>query len=470
MTPLRPVVPLLLLAAFASIAPSQSLPCHDLAAVPPIAQALLQAHPLQGSSCVRIDQHGQTLLQQSFGAFSLLEVVPIASATKTLSAAVLLSLVDSGHVTLDDRVGQWLPEWNVGLRAQITLRMCFAHTSGLPANHPAVGDDAITLRQAAFQMASTPLQSAPGAAFAYGGVSMHVAGAVCEVASGLPWNQLFAQRIAAPLQMTATDYGAFGGAANPRIAGGARSNLRDYAVFVEMLRARGVWNGNQVLTAASVDAMLTDETSGLPILASPHPDLAPYGLGIWLDRRDSQGRTLVAAGVGAFGFAGWIDRAHDASGVFLVHYSNQTTWPYVQAMWRELDAALLPPGTTCVGSASPACVTASWLTANTPARAGNPDFALVAARAPANLPGVFVLGDPLPAGAPFVDLLAFVGPQLNFAATAVADATGRATLAAPLAAALAGATLGVQAVWLSPAGCTQLGLQASHALRLDVLP
>ena len=449
---------------------AQTLGCHDLAGLAPIAQQLLATFPLQGDSCLRVDQQGQTLYQQAFGTFTLQQVVPIASATKTLSAAVLMSLVDTGHVALDDRVGQYLPEWNVGLKAQITLRMCFTHTAGLPGNAPAVGDDTLTLRQAAQQLANTPLLSLPGARFDYGGVSMHVAGAVCEVATGLSWAQLFAQRLAVPLQMTATDYAAFGPTQNPRIAGGARSNLRDYAVFVEMLRARGTWNGTQVLTAASVDELLTAQTVGLPVLSTPHPYGAPYGIGIWIDRRDSLGRTTFASGVGAFGFAGWVDRDHDSSGAFLVDHLNQQTYPYLERMWAVCDDALWPAGTSCVGTGSPACAAGAWLNGTSPARAGNLDFALRASAAPAGQPGALVLGAPLPGGLPFADLVAFLGPQLDVIAGLLADSAGRATLAAPLAPALAGQTFGLQCLWWSPAGCAQLGLQASHALRIDVLP
>jgi CubicO group peptidase (beta-lactamase class C family) len=444
--------------------------CHDLQSLQQIQLDLLAQYPARGSSCLRVDQRGITAYEQAAGTFTLQEVVPIASATKTLSAAVLLSLVDSGHLGLDDRVGQYLPEWNVGAKASITLRMCFTHTSGLPGSDPAISDDSLTLRQAAQLLASVPLQAVPGSTFAYGGVSMHVAGAVCEVAAGQPWVQLFDQRVAAPLQMTATDFYAFGVTQNPRIAGGARADLRDYAVFVDMLRAGGAWNGVRVLSAAAVETMLEDQTSGLPVANTPHPENAPYGIGIWLDRRDSEGRTLLASGVGAFGFTGWVDRAHDATGVFLVQYLNQRTAPFVDRVWQEIDAALLPPGVACLGTASPPCAGGTWLNGTLPARAGNLDFALLAARAPVLAPGSIVLGPPLPAGLPIADLVAFVGPAWTAAIGVVADAGGRAQLPAPLSAMLAGQQLGVQSVWLSVDPCTALSVQASHALVVDLLP
>ena len=456
------------LGLFANLVLAQT--CHDFGGVRSIAEDLLQQFPNAGNSCVRIEQRGLALYEEAFGSFTVQEVVPIASATKTLSAAVLLSLADSGLLSLDDRVGQYLPEWNTGLKALITLRMCFTHTSGLPADDPAVGSNTLTLRQAAMQLAGAQLQSVPGTTFVYGGVSMHVAGAVCEVVSGQSWNQLFTQRIAVPLQLMNTDYGAFGTASNPRIAGGARSDLRDFARFVDMLRNDGVWNGTTVLSAQSVAAMLSDQTSGLVIGSTPHPDSAPYGVGIWIERQDSQGNTLLAEAAGAFGFIGWVDRAHDASGVFLTQFFNQTTFPFVRRIFDECDAVLQPDGVACRGVATPACADDVWLNGTSGAQAANVDFEILCNPAPSGAPGLIVLGSPLPFGVLVADLVAFVGLQQAVAVPMVADASGNARLAAPLSPALAGASFDVQSVWLTPNPCTLMNLQASHALTIVVAP
>jgi CubicO group peptidase (beta-lactamase class C family) len=446
-TPNHPFALCLLgLAAALPTLPAQSLGCHDLQALPPISQQLLATAPNSARHAVRLDLPSGLLYEQSFGTFTPTTVVPIASATKTLSAAVLMSLVDSNVLTLDDRVGQYLPEWNSGARATITLRMCFAHTAGMPGNNGAISDETITLRQAAQQLATVPLLATPGSEFRYGGVSMHVAGAVCEVASGQSWATLFAQRIAGPLQMTQTDFQAFGPTQNPRIAGGARSTLRDFARFMAMLRDGGVANGATVLSAASVQTLLTAQTVGIPIASSPHPYLAPYGIGIWIDRRDSQGRTLLASGVGAFGFHGWVDRAHALSGTMAVQFLNQSVYPFVERIQAEADAAVLP------------------------VRTGAADFALRCDRAPAGLPGVFLVGAPDPVGVPLGDLASHLGLDFAVVAPATADALGRAALPAPLVGVPAGSSFGLQTVWLSGAPCLALLLQASHAVRIDVLP
>lgn len=448
----------------------RSQSCHDLFGVDLVLNDLLQQAPFLGRSCVHIAQHGTTQKEQCYGNFTLSQVVPIASATKTLSGAVLMSLVDDGIVFLDDPVAQYLPEWNIGEKAHVTLRMCFAHTAGISGHGSVIGDNTITLRQAAQLIALSPLESTPGTTFSYAGGSMHVAGAVCEVASGQSWAQLFAQRIAQPLGMTATDFNAFGPTNNPRVAGGARSSLRDFAALMEMLRANGMFGGVQVLSPQAVDTMLSDQTAGTVIASTPHPYQAPYGIGIWLDGQDSQGGTRFASGVGAFGFAGWIDRAHDISGVFLVRYVNQQTYPYLERLWQEVDDALLPDGVACVGICTPVCASEIWLNGNSAATAGNPDFAVVVARAPANAIGGLVLGDPAPGGLGVLDMTAFLGPPWTIVATMLSDASGRAAVSAPIANGLLGLTFGVQSVWLGDSGCTATGLQASHALQLTVLP
>ncbi|MFN9845778.1 MAG: serine hydrolase domain-containing protein [Planctomycetota bacterium] len=461
---------LLGLAAALPTLPAQSLGCHDLQALPPISQELLATAPNSARHAVRLDLPSGLLYEQAFGNFTPTTVVPIASATKTLSAAVLMSLVDSNVLTLDDRVGQYLPEWNSGTRATITLRMCFTHTAGMPGTNGAISDETITLRQAAQQLATVPLLATPGSEFRYGGVSMQVAGAVCEVASGQSWATLFAQRIAGPLQLTATDFEAFGPTQNPRIAGGARSTLRDFARFMAMLRDGGVANGVTVLSAASVQTLLTAQTVGVPIASSPHPYLAPYGIGIWIDRRDSQGRTLIASGVGALGFHGWVDRAHGLSGTMAVQFINESVYPFVERIQAEVDAAVLPAGASCVGAASPACAPAVWLNTTLPARTGSSDFALRCDRMQAGMPGAFLIGTPQPVGVPIADLVSFLGLDFTIGVPLVADAFGRATLPVALAGVPAGTSLGLQTIWFRSAPCLLLLLQASHGLRIDVLP
>ena len=57
----------------------------------------------------------------------------IGSITKTMTAALLASLVGDGVLALDDEIGRWL---DAGPNGNITLEQLATHTSGLPRLAP----------------------------------------------------------------------------------------------------------------------------------------------------------------------------------------------------------------------------------------------------------------------------------------------------------------------------------------------
>src|SRR3546814_17068260 len=60
--------------------------------------------------------------------------IPIASASKELSATILLSLVNNCLIDLDTPVSQYIGDqinWPI-IKRDITMRMLLNHTSGLP--------------------------------------------------------------------------------------------------------------------------------------------------------------------------------------------------------------------------------------------------------------------------------------------------------------------------------------------------
>lgn len=256
------------------------------------------------------------------GTYDSATVIPIASASKLLSAVAILTLVDDGLLQLDAPVSTVLPQFT-GLKGTMTLRQMFSHTSGLPggSQQPILADSSITLAQAVDQIACcVQLDAPPGTQFAYGGLSMHVAGRMAEVVTGQSWCELFAQRVATPLGLTSTDYFGLGITANPRVAGGARSTLDDYAKVLRMLRDRGRHDGVSFLSVAALQIMSNDQTAGVPIVDTPAGDDRRYGFGVWLDRVSADGQTLRISSPGAFGFTPWIDLDLHLGGIFMVEY------------------------------------------------------------------------------------------------------------------------------------------------------
>lgn len=336
--------------------PASSLSESDLSFLD---QLLRDALPsLGGGAALLLVDSERILYRKAFGNLKIDQVLPIASATKWLSGALILSLVDEGNLSLDDSVAQYMPDFTEQ-KAQITIRQLFAHTSGLPPEASCRNNRATSLEDCAKAIARLPLQAEPGATFHYGGVSMHVGGRVAEVATGKAWNDIFIEKIAGPLGMQQTDYHAYGATQNPRPAGDARSSLDEYGRFLQMLLNRGVFEGRRVLSQEAVAEMLRDQTDGATLTYTIFhdkghldPDLpnARYGLGVWLEKHDSDtGEVLEASSPGALGAYPWLDLGNNIGGIILTRNTFSRSLPVYLKVKREYQEKLQGKGTLRVG-------------------------------------------------------------------------------------------------------------------------
>jgi serine-type D-Ala-D-Ala carboxypeptidase/endopeptidase len=325
-----------------------SQPTHDFTAI----DALLeQASPELGGSAFIMIKDGKVIYRKAFGRYALDKVVPIASASKWLSGAVLMTLVDEGKLSLDDSVSKYLPEFSREKTA-ITIRHLFAHTSGLPPEAACRNDKRTTLERCANEIARIKLRAKPGEEFYYGGASMHVGGRIAEIVSNRSWNDLFVEKIAAPLGMAKTDFFAYGPTANPRPEGDGRSSLDEYARFLQLILDQGNFNGQTILSAAAITEMLKDQTQGARIVYTiyeKHGDLEPtllnarYGIGVWREKVDEQAGGLIeASSQGALGFTPWIDLTRNLVCVLSVQSSFSRVMPVYLKLKQEIRRAIPP--------------------------------------------------------------------------------------------------------------------------------
>ncbi len=256
--------------------------------------------------------------------------LPVVSAVKWLSAAAILALVDEGTLRLDDSVSRYMPYFK-GDKRGITLRQLLSHTSGLPDYAPCMFQSELTLDECARQIGEkTKLRAPPGREFAYGGAAFSVAGRVAEVAAKAPWAEIFATRIARPLGLRHTGYGA---TANPMLSEGlAYSSAADYATFLQMLLDGGMHDGTRVLSEQMIEEMTRDQTTGIGNRVSPRGDRT-YGLGCWRDVVDStSGRALLVTSPGGGGFVPWLNRRRNMIGVLAVYDRIERVWPTALAV------------------------------------------------------------------------------------------------------------------------------------------
>ncbi len=316
------------------VGPSPDAALPDLSELTGIVQnALPQLGGNAGLLVLRKD--GTVLYKKYFGSFDDQTYLPIASASKMLSMATVLTLVDDGKLDLDDPLGKIYPAVFAKPATQtITMRQLMSHTSGFEALNSWLSARSISLQEAVRGMGlggapdgktlpSARVSSLPnGRGFVYGGVSMQIAGGVAEKVSGKRWDALFREKIGDPCAMPHTDYGGIDRNTNFYIGGGAGSRMVEYANFLLMLLNDGKFKDTQVLSKASVDAMLSDQTHGAILLYSPYGDDPTrkhfrYGLGCW-NEETTEGVPTAFGSQGAFGFSPWVDRKRGIVGVLFV--------------------------------------------------------------------------------------------------------------------------------------------------------
>ena len=122
----------------------------------------------------------------------------LASNTKAIACALVLSYVEEGRLALDAPVSRYLPEWK-GAKVP-TLRQCMSHTSGLKF-FPGMPIDRRPVRELARLGAQDGQVSAPGEKYQYSNWGIDVAVACVEVVAGAPWEALLKKRILDPLDM-----------------------------------------------------------------------------------------------------------------------------------------------------------------------------------------------------------------------------------------------------------------------------
>ena len=237
---------------------------------------------------------------------------PLASITKLYTAAAVMRLVELGEVTVNTPVWHVLPAFRGDGREQVRVRHLLTHTSGLPyestemdarlaAHAPTAEliDEALT----------APLLFKPGTGFSYSDFAYGLAGRVAEVITGLPYPEVVRQLILEPMglrdtfmlpahggvERIATVRGVFNdgtdgamynsayGRSLAHPAFSAVATLDDVVTFLRHFAPAGP----RVLSEATVRAMTSDQTGGVPgsyLLLDGFPEDAryPWGFGFCL--------------------------------------------------------------------------------------------------------------------------------------------------------------------------------------------
>ncbi len=302
-------------------------------------------------------------------------IFQLHSMTKPIVCMGVLQLAEEGKVALTDPVEKHLPEYRGQMviaerladgsrrvrkpTRPITVRDLMTHTSGLISNPPE-GLSGLyqkldrPLADAVLVYSQTPLEFEPGTQWSYSNPGIATLGRLIEVTADQPFEKFMADRLWTPLGLKDTFIfppddrkariaavhagspagklvyaggGILGGDSLQHRPGakysapefGAYSTASDLLAFYEMTRNNGVHQGKRLLSKAAIDTMTALHTGDL---RSGHMNGTGFGLAWEVVKENTGTLNFLSVGTyghgGAFGTHGWVDRARNAVGVYLV--------------------------------------------------------------------------------------------------------------------------------------------------------
>jgi CubicO group peptidase (beta-lactamase class C family) len=177
-----------------------------------IVRKVLKDTGVPGAS-VAVVRNGQIALAQAYGQARLEPPVPatpamrfsIGSISKQFTATAILLLQEQGKLSLDDRVGRFLPDLTKA--NDVTVRQLLSHTSGYqdywPQDYvPPFMLQPVTAERIMDTWARKPLDFEPGTAWQYSNTNYVIAGVIAERAAGRPLVSFLTDRVFRPLGMT----------------------------------------------------------------------------------------------------------------------------------------------------------------------------------------------------------------------------------------------------------------------------
>ena len=130
----------------------------------------------------------------------------LASITKVLATTtILMRAVESGQITLSDRVGKFIPEWSLGEKSEITIEDLLRHESGLEEWRPFY--ISCKAPEAAYSMiAGLPLKYPIRNEFHYSDLNFIVLGQLVTVIFGGSIAEIFGAEVARPIGLSSTRF------------------------------------------------------------------------------------------------------------------------------------------------------------------------------------------------------------------------------------------------------------------------
>jgi CubicO group peptidase (beta-lactamase class C family) len=266
----------------------------------------------------------------------------VGAMSQWLTAALVMTFVQEGKLSLDDKVSDYIPLFNKYSKRYITIRNCLTHNTGIESDFNLSKlfqkSKFKTLEEEAIAYGSKrEIKTNPGTEFNYSNIGYSLVGRVLEIISKKGFDRIAQDRILRPLGMRGTTFTNedYNSATDPFM--GARSTANDLTNFMTMLMNKGVFNNKQVLTDSSVKTLLSLQASP-PLKNVPKAaEGFNYAMGSWILEQDSKGNITSAAGPS---FSGTWPMVDFCRGYTLVVLTENLKNPPAKEFYLDLKSVL----------------------------------------------------------------------------------------------------------------------------------
>ena len=213
-----PLIPVVRLSAIPALVSATPAVVGMDSTLPARLDSIIRVGIAEGASpgvSIAVARYGRLVHLRGYGTLDYAtgspEVVPttmydLASLTKVVATTTIaMVLEDEGKLDIDRPVHLYLPELDAPDKASITVRMLLTHNGGLEAYAPLHLQHRGSADYIA-QINLRPLKAVPGTTTVYSDWDMVLMQAVLERITGIPLDQLAADRVFRPLGMTDTQF------------------------------------------------------------------------------------------------------------------------------------------------------------------------------------------------------------------------------------------------------------------------
>jgi len=268
--------------------------------------------------------------KQSNPDFTAKAQAPIGAAGNWMTAALVMTFVDEGKLSLDDKVTRYIPLFSKYSKGYITVRNCLTHTSGVR------GEAGVRIEmKSKFESTEDMVNSYasrhdivtnPGTEFFYSEIGPNIVARVLEIVGKKPFDRLMMERVIRPCKMRATTFTSDdGGAINA--SGGAKSTANDYMNFLIMLMNKGEFEGKRVLSEKAVEEIETAQFASLPTKSTAAGlSGAKFGLGSFI----MDNNTFACPD--GFGVVPFFDKCRKYAAILIVEKPEEEKKPLLQSL------------------------------------------------------------------------------------------------------------------------------------------